>query len=381
MNNISVFNKCANCGACYNICPRNAIYVKNGYPFFEVTVNEKECIDCGLCQNVCPVNKIEIKQDVISAYAGYNNDREKVRKSSSGGAFISLAEFILAQGGIVFGAAYSEDCKRVLIKSTDEVSLEDLLRSKYVESCVDLSFKMVEKELKKARAVLFCGAPCQVAGLKRFLRKDYDNLLTCDFSCGGMPSYVFYEEYLTDIEKKLAGKICEINFRPKTYGWNNYAIRIKAENGREYNNFAASDPYFYCFVGNHSSVRDYCYECNFANNHYADIILADFWLIKKASNIKDDDSGVSLIITNSPKGEKIIQAVKNKLTLTLLDKDKATYNLAKKQVNSEFLINRKNFIDTCKEKGFIKASKKLKLNSKFKLKLKYRIKKFLGRVR
>lgn len=381
MNNISIFEKCANCGACYNICPKNAITVENGYPFLQVKVDKSICSHCGLCKNVCPVNTIETKQNIIQAYAAYNVDRKKIRKSSSGGVFIALAEYVLGKNGVVFGAAYDKTFRKVSIISTDQTKLDFLLRSKYVESRVNFSFRKIEQELKNGRDVLFCGAPCQVAGLKRFLQKEYDTLLTCDFSCGGMPSYAFYEEYLTYIEKKLSAEICEVNFRPKTYGWKNHAIKIKTKNGKNYCRFALSDIYFNCFIGLHNSVRDYCYTCNFANNHYSDIILADFWMIKKSSTLKDDDSGVSLILTNSPKGETLIQAVKKNLMLTLLDKEKASYNLVDKQPTVQFLTKRKEFIDCCKNIGFIKTAKKLKQKNQLNLKLKYIVKKFLGRVR
>jgi coenzyme F420-reducing hydrogenase beta subunit len=380
MNNISEFSKCSNCGACYNACPTNAISVNENGMFYSLEVDEAKCVNCGLCKNVCPVNNSTEAQCLIGAYGGCHIDDSVVKSSSSGGAFTALAKVVLANGGIVYSAAFSEDKKEVVIKSTDEVAIEDLQRSKYVESKVGLSFREIKEQLQNGRQVLFCGAPCQVAGLKRYLNKEYENLLTCDFSCGGMPSHKMYTEYLAFIEKKLKSPITGVNFRPKSYGWNLYTMKINAENGKEYKKIYTEDLYLYCFVGNHISVRDYCYECDFANNHYADIVLADFWKCRTVSKIPDNNTGLSLIITNSSKGEEYISKISDAFTLTILDLDKASYNMVKKSYTEAFFETRKAFIKGCEKQGFIKASSTIKPKGTLKIKLKYYIKKFLGRA-
>ncbi len=378
MNNISSFTKCSNCGACYNICPKDAIAVEKKELFYSVEVKNEVCINCGMCVRVCPVNSQENTQNTITAYAAYNRDQEIVKKSSSGGVFTAIAKKILSEGGVVFGAAYSKDFCTISIKSTDEVCLEELTRSKYVESLSEYSFRDVKRELEKNRKVLFCGAPCQVAGLKKYLGRIYENLLTCDFSCGGMPSHKLYIEYLKYIEKKLKAPICEVNFRPKTYGWMEYAIKIRSGNGKEYNNFAVSDPYYYCFIGNHLSVREYCYECTFANNHASDIILADFWKVSTDSRLYNDDTGLSLIISNSNRGNEFIQGLNKELSLTVLDIEKASYNLKKKEPSEHIMQKRTVFLDLCQKEGLIKAVKKsFKLKPRWKMRLKYKIKKIL----
>ena len=381
MNNISEFTKCANCGACYNICPRGAIIVEKDKLFYELKVDTEKCIDCGLCKKVCPVNNEQDKIYPLNAYAAYNRDYQKIKQSSSGGVFIALAEYILSLGGVVYGAAYGKNCKEVVIKSTDEVHLTGLLRSKYVESSVGQAFQTIKVQLESGRQVLFCGAPCQVAGLKKFLHKEYENLLTCDFSCGGMPSHKFYQEYLDYLSAhKFKAEIESVNFRPKLYGWKTYAIEIKAKNKKAYRSFAMADPYFYAFIGEHISVRDYCYDCKFADNHASDIILADFWLVKKISAVKDDNNGLSLVISNTQKGEKALQNIDKQLMRTILDLDKASYNLVRKSYNTDFIEQRKEFLKDCENNGFIKTAKKKKRASNFILKWKHRIKKLLGRA-
>lgn len=378
MNNVSTFSDCSNCGACYNICPVSAITLKDDSLFYSIDVDMSKCIDCGACQKVCPVNNGEKVQNVISSYGGCSTDPEVVKKSSSGGAFYELASVVLANGGVVFSAAYSADFKEVRFFSTDERPLKDLMKSKYVESKVGLSFRVVKEELDKGREVMFCGAPCQVAGLKRYLKCEYSNLLTCDFSCGGMPSHKIYGEYLGKIENKFKSTISNVNFRPKTYGWNLHTINVDLANGRSYVKAYMQDPYFYCFLGNHSSVRDYCYKCNFADNHYSDIILADFWMCKTASRIPNNNTGVSLLITCSEQGERYIDKISKNFSLTILDNEKATYNLKKKIPRSEsFMSERAEFLDNCITKGFTVASKKLKLRSALKAKGRFYLKKIL----
>lgn len=384
MRNVLDFKMCANCGACYNVCPTNAISVSSDALFYEVSVNIEKCVNCGLCQEVCPVNRPIHVQCVKGAYALIHNDRKIVEQSSSGGAFTAIAEMVLEQGGIVYGAVFSDDFKSVKICSTQRRILDDLRRSKYVESQVGYTFKEVKNRLEfnDRQLILYCGTPCQIAGLKRYLNKDYHNLITCDFSCGGVPSHKIFADYLSEIEKKLKSKVCNVNFRPKTYGWQHHAIKIETQNGKIYNKVAISDPYFDCFIGNNrlSTVREYCLNCEFANNHYSDIILADFWKYQYASNIERNNSGISLIISNSTKGDEIIQLIKSNSALTRLDIDLASYNLVNKTPSAEIVVRRAQFLDSVKEKGTSFVLKRIKLRSSVKFKIKYVIKKVIGRI-
>lgn len=377
MNNVLDFTKCSNCGACYNICPVSAISVNSEKMFYSLSVDSEKCVKCGLCKEVCPVNNPEQKQNLVNAYMGYNRDEDVVKNSSSGGAFAAIAEYVLEKGGKVFAAAFSDDFRAVEFKSTDEVSLEKLMRSKYVESYVGNSFQKIKKELTDGQLVLFCGAPCQVAGLKRFLKKEYENLITCDFSCEGMASHKTYIEYLENIENKLKAPVSDVNFRAKLYGWSRHSIKITAENGKEYKNFAMADPYFYSFIGSAINLRDYCLECKFPENHYADIILADFWAYKRLSKVQNDDTGLSLVISNSQKGEEILQAISDKVTFTKLELEKASYNMKNKSNSDEFIKKHDVFIKNCEANGFLNTMKQVKMQSKTKLMLRY----YLGNIK
>ena len=381
MNNILDFQKCSNCGACYNACPKDAITLNEDGLFYELHVSADKCIECGICKKVCPVNVPEERQQVLCAYGLIHNDEDVVKHSSSGGAFSAIAEYVIENGGIVFGAAFSNDYRSVELVSTETRSLDDLRRSKYVESKVGFTFRDTKAQLDIGRLVLYCGAPCQIAGLKRYLGRNYNNLITCDFSCGGFPSHNIYSEYLTSIEKKLSGEICEVNFRPKVYGWTNHAIKICTTNGRRYIKHYASDPFFTCFIGSsrYSSVREYCMTCNFANNHYSDIILADLWSFETISKIRNKNKGISLIITNSEKGESVIRSISKKVALTVLNIDEATYNLKEKKIPDEFINKRSDFLTLIEEKGVLFAMDGVKLQNPLKFKVKYAIKKLIGR--
>ena len=372
MNNIQEFDKCANCGACYNACPTKAISVISDI-YYKLVVDDEKCINCGLCKGICPVNNRKNVQSLQCAYSGIHKNAEIVKQSSSGGAFTAISEYVLSRGGIVFAAGYGDDCRVVNFFSTEKVSLDELRRSKYVESNVGESFKDIKEKLEQGTLVCFCGVPCQVAGLKSFLKIEYDNLITCDFSCGGMPSHVFYNEYLDYIEKKLKSNINSVNFRPKLYGWKRYSIEIKAKNGKKYRNLASNDPYFHCFLHQRFSIRDYCYECQFATNHYSDIILADFWKYKGITEYSKNDSGISLIITNSKKGDELICKLTDKMDLRKVELDKASYNIVEKKCDDSFIEKRKAFLNDCQKYGFIKTAIKPKKIKKIKGIIKYKI--------
>lgn len=363
MINISEFTKCANCGACYNICPVDAIDVRGDDVFYSLKVNEEKCVSCGLCKDVCPVNLPQIKQNVISAYGGANRDAGVVKNSSSGGAFSSLAEYILSLGGVVYGACYDKDFKSVTIKSSDEVNISCMRKSKYVESRVGFAFRQIKNHLKSGRVVLFSGSPCQVAGLKRFLKKDYENLYTCDFICGGFASHNMYENYISGLEKKYKSSVNSVDFRSKALGWNSYCVKINFENKKKYESPLALDAYLYGFVMQRLSVRDYCYECEFCENHYSDIILADFWRYRELSSFEKNDKGLSMMLVNSPKGEVLVDKIRESFDIQKIDCTKAEKSLKKEEFTKEKLDLHKEFIEFYKENGIFKAAEKFYLPS------------------
>ncbi len=364
MNNILKIENCTNCMACVNICPKQALDLKEDDLFYKIEINETKCINCGLCLRTCPINNLNPNLNVIAAYGGWTTDKSIVKTSSSGGAFTVLADYILEKGGVVFGAAYSEDFRKVYISNTEETSIENIKRSKYVESIVGDSFQKVKYYLMCDRYVLFCGTPCQVAGLKKYLGAEYEKLVTIDFACGGLASHMLYKSRLTYLEKRYNSKICNVNFRPGSYGWSRHAIKVEFENGKKYDLPAQFDPYTYSFLYIRSSIRDNCLDCKFRENHYSDFIIADFWKWKDCSSLHNDESGISLILINSFKAKHIFDDVKDNMYLEEIEIENAKYNCYKSPVpTKEYLAQREKFLSCCKEKGLTVASKQQGMKS------------------
>lgn len=349
-NNIMNFSECANCGACYNACPVNAINLIEQEPFYKIHIDKEKCISCGKCLNVCPWNNEEKRQHLKYAIGGWNNDQAVVAKSSSGGGFSSIAEIIMKQGGAVFGAVYSEDRKTVYFSSTDFKSLDEIRRSKYVESNPGLIYREIKKRLNLGRLVLFCGTPCQTAGLIRFLEKPYDNLITCDFACGGLPSHTLFSQYIDFLEKKYNSEVSSVNFRPKDWGWSRHSVRVTFKNGKQYKKLAILDPYFYSFVYGRTTIRENCLNCKFSNNHYSDIILADLWKWSSVSPLKNNDTGISLLLANSEKGKAILELLKKEQNFVELDLYEASYNCCNRESPDQSYLDKRTkfWNDVCK---------------------------------
>lgn len=373
--NINDFHKCSNCGACYNVCPEQAIKIEADSTFYRPVINQEKCIDCGLCYRVCPVNNEFTYEKPTYAYAGWHKDVKVLQESSSGGMFYGLAQKIVTDGGIVFGAVYSEDCRDVYFTSSDVVEIAKIQKSKYVESLVGNTFSQVKKELTRGRRVLFCGTPCQVAGLKSFLGKNYDNLLTCDFACGGLPSHKMYQEHLHNLEARHGATVQSVDFRPKTHGWRRYAIWVKFNNGKSYNRLGKEDVYLRSFLYGKYTVRDYCLECKFSDKHNSDVTIADFWLNKQLSNL-DNYNGVSLIICNTLKGKEIIEQISSKYVLEELSVEGVTYNHKRTNTSLNDKKNHSSFVQLFEEKGFEQACQ-VYLPFPLKDKIKYYLKRMV----
>ena len=357
MDNISGFSSCANCGACINTCPRDAISVSTNNIFYKLSVDEEKCIHCGKCVKVCPLNTFEPHLNLKAAYGGWCTSPEIIKRSSSGGVFSVIADYVINKKGVVYGAVFSDDRRQVVFRSTKEVSLDEIRRSKYVESQPYYVFREIKSDLETGTAVLFCGSPCQVAGLIRYLGKDYNNLLTCDFACGGMASHKMYDDYILELEKKYHSKVRNVNFRPKVYGWSLHAIRIDFMNGKSYQNIGLYDPYMYSFVYGRTSIRENCFDCKFRENHYSDIIIADFWKWNTISDLQNSEKGISLILTNSQKGEEIVNDIKSEMVIEELDLEEAAYNCCPNPtISKEDVSKRERFITLYREAGLDKAA-------------------------
>lgn len=313
MNNISIVNykDCFSCRSCFLSCPANAIeMVENGEGFFYTEVNEDKCTDCGLCVRKCPaLNEVTREGFEQLGLAVVAKDKEILFKSSSGAASSIIAHKIVTDGGVVFGAAYDENLfvHHVACKSFAE--LEKIKGSKYVESFTGNTFKEAKEYLENGQIVLYTGSPCQIAGLKKYLGKDYENLYTLDLICHGVPSRKFFLKYLKWLGKKMKSKIIYYDFRDKDVGGWSCGGKFKTKTKTKTLE-ASCDPYYASFLRG-ESYRESCYACKYANmRRVGDITIGDFWGVEKFYPNKHNENGVSCCIVNSKKGQMLLDSVK-----------------------------------------------------------------------
>ena len=298
---------CSGCEACANICPKHCIEMKpDKEGFYYPNINKNECVKCGQCDATCPV--LNYKEPVISklptALAAINKDWDIRRNSSSGGVFTALAEIILNRGGIVFGAAFNEDWQVVHIAAESVEELAKIRGSKYVQSRIGSIYRQVKTELETGRQVLFSGTPCQVVGLRNFLKKDYDNLILIDTACKGVPSPVIWNHYIN--YRGLGHKISHITFRDKQKGWENFLFKIIFNDRGMYSSEINKDLYGQEF-GLALNLRPSCHECPFKGlARFSDITLADFWGVSNILPEMYDNKGTSLIFVHSEKGINLL---------------------------------------------------------------------------
>ena len=338
---------CCGCEACANICPKNAIsMVRDAEGFSYPKINQEKCIHCGRCDKVCPsLNAREVFPEKFPMiFVAIHPDAKVRRHSSSGGAFTALSEKILNEGGIIFGAGFDENwhVKHMAAENFDE--LENLRGSKYVQSEIGDIYKRVKSELENGRKVLFSGVPCQCAGLKNFLGKDYENLLTVGIMCHGVPSPLLWESYIKWLGR--GHEISRVNFRSKRFGWSPLHLEITFKDCGYYIKRDMQDFYFQEFLLN-LILRPSCGSCKFRfPNLNCDILLGDAWGVQNFAPEFFDNRGTSIIVVNTDTGVKYLSQT----------------NLMGKAVNLQALMNnpiffiptpederRKNFFDELAE--------------------------------
>ncbi len=306
--------KCCGCTSCVQTCPKNAISLfVNDEGFLYPQVDNVLCVECKLCEKRCPVLLFENKNSFSKkeAFAAICNDENLRMKSSSGGAFTLLAEKIIGEGGIVFGAEFDKDFS-VKHNWTDCVEgLERFRTSKYLQSRIENTFAECKDFLESGKKVLFSGTPCQIAGLKTFLNKEYENLFTVDFICHGVPSPALWQKYIKYREKKSASRTVKTAFRRKNDGWKLFSLSFTFANDSEYSQNFSKDKYLQLFLHD-KGLRESCYKCSArGDNNPADITIADFWGIEKVLPDFFDNKGTSLVIVQNKKGKDFFDSVKD----------------------------------------------------------------------
>ena len=380
MINIAKKTNCSGCYACAEICPRSCItMLSDEEGFWYPKVDEIQCIRCGVCETVCPIAmpSSPILYKPITAYAARHRDDFLRLNSSSGGVFSEIAIYVLKQGGVVFGAGFDENFN-VVHKYIESVEELDIFRgSKYVQSRMGNAYKHAEDFLKSGRLVLFSGTPCQIEGLLAYLKKTYENLITQDLICHGVPSPMVWQKY---IEYRMAEadevRPQKIAFRAKNEGWKRYSVSFLFENDQEYRATLDKDSMMQAFLKN-LCLRPSCYDCAFKNKHRkSDITLGDFWGVEHILPAMDDDKGVSLVIIHSKKGADILEKVKDSLIYQQTDFEQAIFYNTAIIKSASRPGNRENFMQLVKEQGFRVAQKKYLKNTP-----KQKIRKLLSKIK
>lgn len=321
MINIIDKERCCGCGACLEICPKQCIqFAEDEEGFMYPQVDKTKCIECNLCEKVCPITSKYNNVNICSeAYGAYSCNYDERILSSSGGIFSVLASNVLDKEGVVCGAAYDEEwnVSHILVETKEQ--LKRLRGSKYTQSLNKGIYSLIKKKLNDGRIVLYSGTACQVAGLKKYLQKDYENLITVDILCHGVPTPKLWKKYLEEMQFLKKSRIKEIDLRNKETGWKEYSIKICFDNNEQINEKFDENYYMKMFLGN-LCLRPSCHDCQYKDiEHPSDITIGDYWGIEKQFPEMDDNKGISIIKINTCKGKKIFAEISSKLVYKKVD--------------------------------------------------------------
>ena len=313
---------CCGCGACYNICPKGAInMIKADDGFLYPQIDKSKCVNCNLCLKVCPaLEYYNDNYDVPVFYSAANSNFAIRKSSSSGGIFSNLADMILEEKGVVFGAVFDNNLylSHGCAKNKDE--LIKFRGSKYLQSDIGRTFQLTKEYLKQGKKVLFCGTPCQIAGLKKYINNEYHNLLTVDLVCHGVPSPSLFEDFLEQSCKKnniSKSDIYDIKFRGKGGCYKPsemyYYYYYSRDNKCLYKSNFWQETYGKAFGAN-LILRESCYNCKFSTfPRTADISIGNFWGVNNFDKKLNDNLGISIISINNSKGQYYFDKIKENL--------------------------------------------------------------------
>lgn len=351
---ICKLENCTGCFACKEICPMNAIEV--GRDKFGKTIPkvwEDKCTSCGLCKNVCPARKVQEARVPQKCYAAWTKSRSDREDCASGGIATGLGRYMISKGGVVFGAKYNsgKELDYVIAMTKTEKGLEKFKSSKYVQVDTGHSYREAKKQLDKGREVLYVGTPCQIAGLQSFLRRKYENLITVDMVCHGVPPAEYLKAYARSV---CPGKELErVTFRGKY----DFDLCFYEEGDPEpcYQKPNYLDPYYESFL-KCLIYRDNCYQCKYARKErISDITIGDFWGLDRTTLIKPYEGRISEILVNTPKGQEIINQCKHLFHLEERTLEEALQG--NKQLNAPSVSHKdyNKFREAYPQVGFVKA--------------------------
>lgn len=366
---------CTGCFACYNICPKNAICMKEDeYGYIYPEIDKEKCINCHLCEKSCPaLNSVE-KSNSQKCYAAFSRDSKIRNNSSSGGIATVFSKKVLKSGGVVYGASFGKSCEVEHIRVADIKDLYKLQGSKYVHSYINETFKNVRADLNNGKQVLFIGTPCQIAGLKGFLNKKYDNLLLVDIICHGVPSQKYLKDEISSICDDL--NVESIRFRNN----NSYQISVIKDGKVISNTPIEKSPYLDAFIRT-INLRENCYSCKYANkNRISDITIGDFWGLNIDSKFyKEKEEGVSVVIVSTDKGKDFLEECRDDIELEERSYEEAIKGNSQLQAPARLTKKQLRFKKYYIKYGLKKAYKKTTKYIRAKQKIKNIVKRGLKR--
>ncbi|SDB01964.1 Coenzyme F420 hydrogenase/dehydrogenase, beta subunit C-terminal domain [Butyrivibrio sp. INlla16] len=301
--------ECCGCGVCYVACPRQCITMKEDnegfvYPY----IDKNLCVNCHICEKCCPSLNVISNTSNKKCYVAVNNSDERM-SSSSGGIFVLLAKKIIESGGVVVGAAFDENWLVHHILCDNNDNLIKLMGSKYLQSRNFEAYAATRRLLEENRKVLYTGTACQIAGLKGYLKKEYDNLLTVDVLCHGVPSPGVWKRYLSELKHLYGDEITSISFRDKSTGWNQYSMTVVFENGETYTKKHSNDTFMNLFLSN-SILRPSCHVCKYKSlDRPSDMTIGDAWGVEDIFTEFNDNKGSSVIIVHSEPGQELYNSI------------------------------------------------------------------------
>jgi coenzyme F420-reducing hydrogenase beta subunit len=300
---------CCGCESCAQVCGKKSITMTaDEEGFLYPKIDKSTCVNCNFCLNVCPYNNISDKNEESIFYGAYNVDNDIVSESSSGGIFWLLVQYAIAQKGVVYGCALEDNFFVVHRRAKTLKDCEKFRRSKYLQSTTADTYNEAKQDLKAGKIVLYSGTPCQIAGLYSFLKDDYDNLITCEVICHGVPSKMLFDKYIQEIS--VNKKAVSMIWRDKRNGWGPNHVSVQFDDKSEIVSVSINNPYQRGFLDNFY-LRPSCNKCPFARlPRIADISLADFWNYEGNLKQSNNNKGLSVVITSSKKGNEVWESCK-----------------------------------------------------------------------
>jgi len=307
--------KCCGCSACVQACPKQCIsFNEDSKGFRYPNVDLNLCVDCHLCEKVCPCQNQGEPHKPLQVWAAVNPNEEIREKSSSGGFFTALAELVIELKGVVFGARFDKKWEVTHDYTEVKEGLEVLRGSKYLQSRIGDTYRQAKEFLLEGRIVMYSGTSCQIAGLKKYLRKKYSNLLTVDVVCHGVPSPLVWRSYLEHL-KSDKFEISKVNFRSKSSGWTKFSLLVEGKSKSDektetlvQEQYPIND-YMQFFLKDYS-LRPSCYDCPArCGKSNSDITIADYWGITEFHPDLNDNKGTSLVLVNTEIGHSFVETM------------------------------------------------------------------------